>query len=351
VSSASVEKLTGHTLASLRRLRPAEAEHLLHIALCTLEAQHEDLGCAQAWLLLAGIDEDASQHARREEKLRLALAHAQRAGNEQLLSESLVSTADSLCRGATPAVEAIHRCEQILTLAGPNVTLQAGVLRVLSAVYAMQARHDRAHQLAREAGQIEGDLELNAWTTASLHAAVAVPLLAGDVAEAERRLRAVSAAIDASTEKTLHVRAAGLLAHILDTRGAHAEASEFAELAATNAGPDDIEANILWRSARAKLAARRREHQAAHEQGSSAVELAEATDDLNLRGDTLMSVATVARLSGRTEESARCIRWALNLYEDKQNLVSAGRARRALGQLARTAANSRRTSAAREEQR
>jgi hypothetical protein len=349
VTRATVEELTGHTLPSLRRLRPAEAEHLLHVAIYALEAQHEDLGLAHAWLLLAGIDANASRHRRREAKLRLALAHAQRAEDDQLVSETLVSTADSLCRGATPAVEAMHRCEQILALAGPNAPVQAGVLRPLSAVYAMQARHDTAHQRAREAERIERDLDLNPWTTASLHAAVLVPLLAGDVAEAERRLRAASATAEASSEKFLQARAAGLLTHILDTRGANADATEFAELAATNADPDDIEANILWRSARAKLAARRREHQVAQEQGSIAVELAEATDDLNLRGDTLMSVATVARLSGRTDKSARCIRRALILYEEKQNLVSAGRARRALGQLARTAANSQR--AAREEQR
>jgi acyl dehydratase len=63
------------------------------------------------------------------------------------------------------------------------------------------------------------------------------------------------------------------------------------------------------------------------------VTLAEATDDINVHGDALRALAEVLRLAERPGEAAPVIQEALNLYEQKGNVVSAGKARALLGEL------------------
>ena len=62
-------------------------------------------------------------------------------------------------------------------------------------------------------------------------------------------------------------------------------------------------------------------------------DLAEGTDELNLRGDSLMTLAEVMRSAGASDEAATAFRDALELYEAKGNLVSAERARAMLDEL------------------
>jgi tetratricopeptide (TPR) repeat protein len=64
-----------------------------------------------------------------------------------------------------------------------------------------------------------------------------------------------------------------------------------------------------------------------------AVALAQDTDDINLHGDALMALAEVLRLAERPDEAAPFIDQALRLYEQKGNLVSAGKARSLLAEL------------------
>ena len=64
-----------------------------------------------------------------------------------------------------------------------------------------------------------------------------------------------------------------------------------------------------------------------------AVALAQDTDDINLHGDALMALAEVLQLAGRPDEAAPFIDQALRLYEQKGNLVSAGKAHSLLAEL------------------
>ena len=58
-----------------------------------------------------------------------------------------------------------------------------------------------------------------------------------------------------------------------------------------------------------------------------AVDVVEPTDWLNLRADTMMDLAEVLELAGKTNDAAARIEQALALYERKGNLVMAERAR------------------------
>lgn len=63
-----------------------------------------------------------------------------------------------------------------------------------------------------------------------------------------------------------------------------------------------------------------------------AVTLAEGTDDINTHGDALMALAEVDRVGKRPSEAVPVIEQALELYERKGNVVSAGKARALLGE-------------------
>jgi hypothetical protein len=91
--------------------------------------------------------------------------------------------------------------------------------------------------------------------------------------------------------------------------------------------PDDLSPGVQWRAVRAKLLARRRELEQAEALGREAVALAAETDFLVLRGDALMDLAEVLRAPGRETDAAPFVEQALELYEQKGNVVAAERAR------------------------
>jgi hypothetical protein len=79
--------------------------------------------------------------------------------------------------------------------------------------------------------------------------------------------------------------------------------------------------------------ARRGSIQEAERLAGAAVELAEQTDSLKGHGDTLMDLAEVLGLAGRSQEAAEAIHEALKLYDQKGNLVLAAKARSLLSEL------------------
>ena len=65
-----------------------------------------------------------------------------------------------------------------------------------------------------------------------------------------------------------------------------------------------------------------------------AVGLAQDTDNIDIRGDALMALAEVLRLAERPDKAATVGEQALRLYDQKGNIVSAGKARALLVEFA-----------------
>ena len=65
-----------------------------------------------------------------------------------------------------------------------------------------------------------------------------------------------------------------------------------------------------------------------------AVRLAESTDGLNRRAKAERDLAEVLQLAGRLEEAGAALNRAIELFEEKGNIVSAGRTRAQRGELA-----------------
>lgn len=100
------------------------------------------------------------------------------------------------------------------------------------------------------------------------------------------------------------------------------------------AATHDVPSQVLWRSARAKVAARRGNLEEAEALAREAVRIAEPTDLLNTQGDAFSDLAEVLTVTGRREEALEALQQASARYESKGNRMSLDRAGRAARELA-----------------
>jgi hypothetical protein len=96
-------------------------------------------------------------------------------------------------------------------------------------------------------------------------------------------------------------------------------------VAASAGAPDDILTQVIWRGVKAKILAHEGRAEAAEALAREAVDLVQATDLLLWRGDAMLDLAEVLRLSSRMyHETAR---GALSEYDQKGNAIGSARAR------------------------
>jgi ATP/maltotriose-dependent transcriptional regulator MalT len=126
---------------------------------------------------------------------------------------------------------------------------------------------------------------------------------------------------------------AALLAHALVLRGELDEAERFSRTSEQATAADDAFSQVLWRTARAKVRARRGDFAEAVALTREAVAVAERTDLLNTRGDTLADHAEIVALAGRSEEAAAIYGRASEVLEQKGNRASLDRVTRAVEEL------------------
>src|SRR5262249_25600382 len=96
---------------------------------------------------------------------------------------------------------------------------------------------------------------------------------------------------------------------------------------------DDILDQILSARVRARLAARRGEHDRGEQLARHAIAVVEQTDMLNDHGDALCDLAEVLVLAGSRADAAEELEKALALYEQKGNLVMLERTRTRIADL------------------
>jgi tetratricopeptide (TPR) repeat protein len=96
---------------------------------------------------------------------------------------------------------------------------------------------------------------------------------------------------------------------------------------------DDVSTYVLGQSARARILAAQGRHEEAERVARDAVERAEETDDLNMRGDALLDLGRVLSEAGDRDGAVFAFEQALNLYESKGNSAAVAAARRRLGKL------------------
>ena len=90
---------------------------------------------------------------------------------------------------------------------------------------------------------------------------------------------------------------------------------------------------VLWRTAQARVLARRGEASEAIALAREAVALALETDALTDRGEAFEALADVLHAAGRTAEAVDAAADAVRVYERKEHLVGARRTRTLLAKL------------------
>jgi class 3 adenylate cyclase/tetratricopeptide (TPR) repeat protein len=289
-------------------------------------AASDDLGLARLWRARALVHWLSGSTARAVAAWSRGERHARQAGDEQGRADALVWLASAYCIGPTRVSLAIMRCERILEQLRSDRRSQALAMRSLAGLHGMAGRFDVAHDLFATAHAIHAELGV------SMHAVVAhdeayVALLAGDPANAEAVLRPGCDYLQARGERALLATTAGMLAHALVEQGRDADAWTYTDLAAEDAAPDDVAAQVLWRSVRARLLARDGAVDEPDRLSAEAVELAAQTDFVMDHGDALMARGEVLRALGRADAATTAFRTAFKLYQRKENVVSAERAR------------------------
>jgi hypothetical protein len=120
-----------------------------------------------------------------------------------------------------------------------------------------------------------------------------IELLAGDPEAAERELRWGCDVLGRMGERGCLSTTAGMLANVLASQARLDEAERFIQLSVESGAPDDIRTQVEWRVVKAEVLVRRGDAIRADDLAMQAVEFADRSDELNLRGDARMVLARV----------------------------------------------------------
>ena len=310
-----------------------EARRWVEQAITVFEELEDDLGLVEAWRLRAATEfmlarAEAGSHA-----LERAIHYARRADAIGQLGELFGLLLFFAVRGPMPVAQDLERTEKILQQAGQHRRLELPVLTHYAVLHSMLGEFEQARGLLDRAESIRVDLGLApSPDTLTGRAAFFVEMLAGDAIEAERLLRREYDALERMGERSLLSTDAGYLAQALYVQGRIDEAERFARICKEAAASDDLSSQILWRTARAKVLARRGDFGQAESLAKEAVVITDRTDYVVMRADALMDQAEVMRLAGRHAEVLSILDEALRLYEAKGIIPAARHARTLLAE-------------------
>jgi predicted ATPase/class 3 adenylate cyclase len=308
-----------------------EIQEVLHAA----EELGDPLTLAQAWNLLGRFEGTIlGSLGRAEEAWQEALEHAERGNLRAERAEIIGWLMMAANFGPLPVEEGIARCRRFHDEALDDPFIRGNALVEHGALEAMRGNLPLARQLVTEGLETIAGLGFTLRAAMSSQEAFYVEMLAGDLAAAERIARDAFAILERMGERSYLSSAAALLAHALSEQGELVEAERFSRTSEDAAAADDAFSQVLWRSARAKIRARRGELEEAEGLAREAVAVADRTDLLNTHGDTLFDLGDVVARANRPEEAAAVFEQAAEIFGRKGNLASLERVRLAEQELA-----------------
>ncbi len=292
----------------------------------------DDLGAAKAWHLLGKAHSDRGEQAAAQEAFEHALEFARAAGDEGVEAWIRYWLLQVAVFGPAPCERVIARARDDVDWARArgNRSLEGSTLARLGEVLARAghpheaaAAFDSARAIFAELGQ-PSHVAYLAISTAGVE-----PLLS-DPPGAEADLRSALAYFDSIGAKHIAATVAPMLASAIARQGRLDEALELTRRAEAVSAPDDLDAQVKWRLARAEALLARGELAQAERLARAAIAAAEPTDTVILLADSLAMLGTVMRAAGSESEAMPPIRRAIELYEAKGDVVSAGRQHAAL---------------------
>jgi predicted ATPase/DNA-binding SARP family transcriptional activator len=317
-------------LCTLRLHSGTSAREIMPMAEAALEVSQrdgDDLSRAQAWNLVGKLRGPfLAQFGAADQAFEQGLRHAERGNHRTEIAESIWGLTLSTIAGPLPVAAGIDRAARLLRLAADEPEPRAFCLSAQGALEAMAGRFDAGRELLAEGTATFERLGDNVWAANNAQLSFIVEMLAGDPEAAARALRTSFDQLAEMGEQGFLSTIAGYLAHALYELGDDGEAERFNRAGEEAAAADDLISQILWRSARAKIQARRGDVDEALRLAHDAIDLAEATDLLNAQGDALLDLAEVLVLAGRRDEARPAAEDAARRFAAKGNVVSLGRA-------------------------
>jgi class 3 adenylate cyclase/tetratricopeptide (TPR) repeat protein len=305
-----------------------EAQREATKAIAVFETAGDERGLARAWALRGLVYLERAQFAAAEDALEKAAEHARQAGDRRDELESLSWVPLAVWAGPTDGDRGLRRCGDILGRARGDKKVTASALFAQAVFEASRDRVDEARGLVGQAKALLEEVALTVWLAGpTAQFAGWVELLAGDPAGAERELRWGYNTLREIGELSWLSTTAALLADAVYMQGRIDEAEQLTRASEKSAGAEDTYSQALLRSVRAKLLARRGDREAAAQLAREAVALADTSDFLDLRWLVRMNLADVLQRVGRADETKTVLQEAIEIAEQKGNLVAEQRAR------------------------
>lgn len=301
-----------------------ESVALAQEAIAELEPLGDELALARAWWLRSSGDLAACRWRARGDAIERALEHARRAhAGVEMVGTLAGLLAQALLYGPTPVDEAVAKIEGLPADLGLDRPLRGAIHTSLAGLLALRGDFDDARRLYRDATATYEEFGLRFRRATQSFVGAQIALLAGDVAAAERELRASSSAFDeigAATSATTH---RALLAEVVARLGRLDEAEELAQRVAAEATSYDLLAHVLWRCTLARVRAREGAAQEAVELATEARGLLPSAEFPQLAIAALSAAAEAAVAADEGAEAERLIAEARQIAEAKGAVASA----------------------------
>ncbi len=285
------------------------------------ETAGDEAGLARAWRLAGSLHATAGQYEAAADAAEKVVEHATHAGDRRLASRAAAGYATIARAGSMTAAEVVERCGPLLDQVSGDRKAEAVILAVIAVAEAMQGRFDRARDLHVRAKTILGELGRSVVAASTSIEGSRIEMLAGDAVRAEALLAADDDELERIGERYFRSTVVGLLAHAIEAQDRSDDADAAVDLAIELTDEDDIESQILWRTARAKVRARRGDGAEARRLADEALALAADTDDIDVQGDVHADYGTVLVRLGEVDEAAAQFTLARELYARKGNVA------------------------------
>jgi predicted ATPase/class 3 adenylate cyclase len=343
---AKSAKAVGHeglaTHATIGRLRLTalhdperflrEGRDQVELAIPVFERLDDPLGLAKAWHLLAYLDWIRGRLSVAGANAEKARSFAQVARDRYWEATILGQHCLILYWGSTPLdmVERASREALAKAQSSDMRGLEATALTVLARAAALRGKLDEARQLVGVANAITSDLGESLTQAADCISQALIELLDDDLAAAEDMLRSGYLRLEQMGATGPLASVAAMLARVVLLRERGDEAEELTRTCERIAAPDQLDAQVKWRSIRAIVLARRGDAEEAERLAREAVYQVDKTDQLDSRAEARVDLAEVLRHGGRHGEATRELDRATKLYREKGDEVGERNARRLL---------------------
>jgi ATP/maltotriose-dependent transcriptional regulator MalT len=318
-----------------RFLRDGREE--IELAIPVFERLDDSLGLAKAWHLLAYLDWTRGRLSVAGANAEKARSFARQARDRYWEAAIRGQHCLILYWGSTPLdhVERANRAALAEAQRNGMRGLEATALTVLARTAALRGDLDEARQLVGAANAITSDLGEALTQAADCLSQALIELLDDDLAAAEDMLRSGYQRLEQMGATVPLASVAAMLARVVLLRGRGDEAEELTRTCERVSAPDQVDAQVKWRSIRAIALARRGDSEEAERLAREAVYQVDKTDQLDSRAEARVDLAEVLRLGGRHGEAGRELDRAIAMYKEKGNEIAERSARRLLAQVRR----------------